>query len=1090
MTGNIVGEEFKEYVFKQIEQRQKDQFAGYDQLRTDQQLQYLTNKTAWVKLASGMEIVEEDGGLERLKSIVGDDNIVNQFRGTELARKTVLFNGTSEIESATYQDGKKVEKVAQSTFRAGYSSDKSIWNFSSAYGLGGPDFGQQPMPGITSVNVKSLNRGSIREANIQIKAYNKFQFALLELLYLRIGFTMMLEWGNDKFINNDGEFQPMGNTIIEDLWFQNNSYTQLQMINDIERYRTIYSGNYDGFFGKVVNFEWTFASDGSYDINLKLITVGDVIESLQANIPVSSADINDIQLTLTGSEDSNNKLYTNLIDTPIVNAAQNNKLGRYLFQTIQETELFKDDPNYFSSLEGVKVIASTTPRKTDRELLKSSNKYYYYMSFGELLKLFQNNIIPGIDLGDNISPLLDIERDEYANKISYFPNQISLDPRVCIFKPVFGDLGEDNPRFRIKGISHPGYLSNLKNYVDQTKGGILYGKLMNIYLNYDFISNSLMSNTKDGKLSVFKFFQKICDGINSALGNFNNIEPIIKDDKIVTFIDQNPIPGYLEEIYKDKKYIVDLEVYGYNPSKKQSNFVKDISFKTSITPQLASMITIGTTAGGSNTKNEDGTAFSSWNEGLRDRFAPKIVDPKDKILKKEKEELQQRIDNLAQIWNQKSSWRPFSGEDNSDDNEYKVFDKSEYGRDKRGITHDAISGTLSIKEFINKSLENDEYLKNNENIISQSELTSEQNNNYAIYLADCFGGETDIKVQSLQRNSRGGGYKVVEKGITVDRSKSKYLRYDSNFISRGKATFKTYINSITKEIYDTPNPNDPKDKSDRTPSNQIGFIPVGFNLTLEGISGIKIYNKLNINNTFLPEQYPKALKFLIQKVDHKIQNNTWETDLDTLSIPNTKQVTVGDLSNLYQSIQYTQTGLLPENERGPIPPTTTKVTFINYQGKSYSSNSNQIADKFINPDAQSSFKSFFQEFVANWDGYVMNINAIGRSIEKSKELKALNSSNADPGRSRHNYYAAVDCNITAPNGEVLLKANPVPWHNHGIVKLAEKHGLVWGGNFSNYVDSVHFGFQFTLDTAIKNAEIKYGSLENMKGDDGKSVKLA
>ena len=129
--------------------------------------------------------------------------------------------------------------------------------------------------------------------------------------------------------------------------------------------------------------------------------------------------------------------------------------------------------------------------------------------------------------------------------------------------------------------------------------------LMNIYLNYDFIAKCLISNTKDGKLTVFKFFQKLCNGINKALGGVNNIEPIIKDDKIITFIDQNPIPGYLESLFEDKT-IVDLEVFGYNQEKQSSNFVTDISFKTSITPDLASMITIGTTAGNS---TEDGTAF-------------------------------------------------------------------------------------------------------------------------------------------------------------------------------------------------------------------------------------------------------------------------------------------------------------------------------------------------------------------------------------------------------------------------------------------------------------------------------------------------
>lgn len=1137
MTGNIVGEEFKEYVFKQIDQRQKDQFSGYDLNRTPEQLQYLNNKTSWVKLASGMEIVEEDGGLERLKSIIGDGDLVDQFRGTELAQKTILFNGTSETEPAVYQDGKKIEKLAEYNFRSGYSKTKSIWNFNSVYGLGGTDFGQQPMPGITGVTVKSLNRGSIREANVQIKVYNKYQFALLELLYLRIGFTMMLEWGNDKFINNDGELQKMGNTIIEDLWFQDSNSTQLEMIGAIERYRGIYSANYDGFFGKVVNFTWTFNSDGSYDIDLKLITVGDVVESLQANIPVGASDVASIQLELTGSQEGIQPItgIQNLIDTPIVNSAQNNKIGRYLFSTIGTPNIFKEDEEYYSAYEGFKSAFERTSRSSgmsldDSKLIKSNNKYYYYMTFGELLTLCQNNIIPGIKTGDFISPQLDIEKDEWSNKIAYFPNQISLDPRVCIFKPVFGDLGEDNPRFRISGISTPEYLLGLKDYVSSTKGGILYGKLMNLYLNYNFISESLIANTKDGKLSVFKFFQRICDGINSALGNINNIEPIIKDDKIVTFIDQNPIPGYLEEIHKDKKYIADLEVYGYNPDKKRSNFVKDISFKTSITPQLASMISIGTTAGGSSTKNEDGTAFSYWNEGLRDRFAPELIDPPEKLTKEERAK-EERVNFLAKLWEDKSYWVIFAGDDVTDDNEYKVFEKTEYGRDKRGIKYSPVQGIYSVKEFIDLMLANDAYLEANKDVITQSELSAEQNNNFALYLADAFGGNTQIKVQSLSKSSR-GGYYVKENIIKVDSRSAKYLRYDSNFIARGKTTFKNYINSITKEIYDTPDINNPDDKSNRTPSNQIGFIPVGFNLTLEGISGIKIYNKLNINNSFLPQQYPKALKFLIQKVDHKIQDNTWETDLDTLSIPNTKEIIKGDITNFYQKIQQVQTGLLPENERGPKPtnkpfriicrrqelagytlpsdeyfkqqylsslnpntkthPNTIDRAVRNLKSKypnEYILATSQQIINSLNSAAQPAFKKFFDYLENNYKGYTAQINDIGRTIEESKALKQKNSSNADPGYSRHNYYAGIDMNIITPEGRTLMKAEKNLWINHGFDKAASENGLIWGGTFAGYVDSIHFGLEFNIDTAVANATSKYGSIDNMKGNDGKNVKL-
>ena len=102
-----------------------------------------------------------------------------------------------------------------------------------------------------------LNRGSIREAKVSLKAFNKFQFELIELLYLRLGFSIMLEWGFDKYIDQDGKIQKVGNTVIEDLWFKNAEGLNSALYQSIESYRQDYQFNYDGFYGKVSNFDWS-----------------------------------------------------------------------------------------------------------------------------------------------------------------------------------------------------------------------------------------------------------------------------------------------------------------------------------------------------------------------------------------------------------------------------------------------------------------------------------------------------------------------------------------------------------------------------------------------------------------------------------------------------------------------------------------------------------------------------------------------------------------------------------------------------------------------------------------------------------------
>ena len=117
----------------------------------------------------------------------------------------------------------------------------------------------------------------------------------------------------------------------------------------------------------------------------------------------------------------------------------------------------------------------------------------------------------------------------------------------------------------------------------------------------------------------------------------------------------------------------------------------------------------------------------------------------------------------------------------------------------------------------------------------------------------------------------------------VEYSKREGIWWDSveipSFIERGKDAFKTYINTKNVDEYERLKVN----------SSLSGFIPVELSLTVEGLSGIKIYNKLNINQKFLPPAYPDALKFLIRGVNHKIDNNNWTTEISTISTSITDQ---------------------------------------------------------------------------------------------------------------------------------------------------------------------------------------------------------
>lgn len=112
-----------------------------------------------------------------------------------------------------------------------------------------------------------------------------------------------------------------------------------------------------------------------------------------------------------------------------------------------------------------------------------------------------------------------------------------------------------------------------------------------------------------------------------------------------------------------------------------------------------------------------------------------------------------------------------------------------------------------------------------------------------------------------------------------------------------------------------------------------GFIPISLNITLDGISGIKIFQAFTIEQRFLPYNYDKELEFLIKNVSHTIQNNTWETSLESLSIPNVKnpQILQETTDNINQTtcgtpLRITQISTIPNATNTTVK--TNKLTKI------------------------------------------------------------------------------------------------------------------------------------------------------------------
>jgi hypothetical protein len=277
----IIGEELQGFVINQINARQllHGSGAGNDiaNTRTDQQLNLLISNTSWIKLASGVSIT--GAKLAEIK-------VPSSYEGMGLAKKYILNAGFSQLEDGRLQQ------------REGFLPQQP--DSSYTYGT----YGYSPMPGIISADIKTLNRGSLKKATVRIKINNKEQFDIIDVLYLRLGFTVLLEWGNSIYTPDGITRETVRGTLVEDnkrffnsAFGSKNSY--LNILPVINFYKTKYAGNYDALLGKVSNFSWSFNADGSYDAEITIISLGDVIESLKLNVSTDK-HLNNFIIASTG----------------------------------------------------------------------------------------------------------------------------------------------------------------------------------------------------------------------------------------------------------------------------------------------------------------------------------------------------------------------------------------------------------------------------------------------------------------------------------------------------------------------------------------------------------------------------------------------------------------------------------------------------------------------------------------------------------------------------------------------------------------------------------------------------------------------
>jgi hypothetical protein len=254
--------------------------------RTPIELTFLNSNNTFVKLQSSVN-------LKDTKKNTQNDQDPPKYT-SDIAKQNILWGGLIKENDI---DGKISNQIASgvgagiNTLSAGYS-----YNIKTADDQL-HELGLKPMPGITSLKIESIGAyGSVRKATVNFQCWDIKQLEILEALYMRPGYTVLLEYGRNSYLRNN----KLIDTKLKNNFFSEKNINLQQYLSNLYKTSLFQNGHYDAFFGYVVNYKWAYRSDGGYDCMTEIISTGEVAESIKLNYSAAGA----VKYTAFGDPDT------------------------------------------------------------------------------------------------------------------------------------------------------------------------------------------------------------------------------------------------------------------------------------------------------------------------------------------------------------------------------------------------------------------------------------------------------------------------------------------------------------------------------------------------------------------------------------------------------------------------------------------------------------------------------------------------------------------------------------------------------------------------------------------------------------------
>ena len=387
--------------------------SGENNNRNNKLLPWYLSKNSWVRMTSlvnytsGNQLIP-DGEKGKL-SVVPDGS----YNDAELSKKYILEGGTLYTKTnGSGLDG--ILRYGVGTPQAAYGGNIDVRPNNSA----DPDyfrtFGIRPMPGITEMSLRTIGAyGSLFETTVKFYAWDINQLNELEILFMRPGYSVLLEWGWSQYIDYDENFvqnftpsnRRNSNLTQDDIKaevFNGVTINPFEKLSQddiylkLEALRKKYRHNYDGMLGYVKNFTWTMMTNGGFECQTTLISMGEAINTVKmsSNVNKGSAftidpkaasnyaydDYENILLSLKADVDSKYYQYlnNNTGDTALL---ENEYRGNWNYNSNYiSRDIIKNIVSEYYPNQATKIDEAPQLQEVEFKEPSETGRYYEYLT--------------------------------------------------------------------------------------------------------------------------------------------------------------------------------------------------------------------------------------------------------------------------------------------------------------------------------------------------------------------------------------------------------------------------------------------------------------------------------------------------------------------------------------------------------------------------------------------------------------------------------------------------------------------------------------------------------------------------------------